>query len=382
MNPKRFFKRLAQLGYATAMQHTLPLAFRRAHEQGELKGLSEEDLRIWQNALLAVLREHVQIGYASRLNELIAAFLRTPIRVHRKRGDFRRDLPIVLLCVKNDRRRIELLVDHYRRNGVPQFAFLDNGSTDGTLEWMLSQPDIDVFSTPAPYSSFAKEAWINRLVAHYGFHRWYILTDSDELVVYPGMERHPFPDLLAELSARGIRRVKGLTLDMYPDAPLFSPDSPGVSIPEKYAYCDTDSYFATPKSFGSHTLEILSGGPRFRKMGVRTSLSKYPLAYFEPGTVSENAHFQFPYAPAEAAPCWFGILHYKFLPEDLPTFRRRASRASGFARGGGDYKRYLAFGADGSDSSLLYPGSLHYTTSKDLFSLPFITAPDLWKDSP
>lgn len=382
MSLKSQAKRLAQLAYFGVSRFALPRAFREAHAQGELAYLSDADCAVWQTALFEVLQAHVRARYASRLNELISAFIHAPIQVLRKRDAFRRDIPIVVLCVKNDKRRLTLLVNHYRKFGVPQFAILDNGSTDGTLEWMMEQPDVDVFSTPAPYSSFAKEAWINRVVSFYGFDRWFILTDSDELVVYPGIEDHPFPDLLALLRQQGIKRVKGLTLDMYSDSPLFSPDPEGVSIPQKYAWTDTDSFIAEPKDFGFATLQILSGGPRLRKMGVKTSLSKYPLVFFEPGTVSENAHFQFPYEPAEAAPCHFAILHYKFLPEDKAAFERRAHRASGFARGGGDYKRYLAFASDKTGNSLLYPGSVRIDSSRDLTAIPFVSAPDFRRQLP
>jgi len=56
---------------------------------------------------------------------------------------------------------------------------------------------------------------MNRVVSYYGFHRWYILTDSDELMVYKGMESHPLEDLVNYAERHGIKRIKGLTLDTY-----------------------------------------------------------------------------------------------------------------------------------------------------------------------
>ena len=376
MSMKSIAKRVGQIGYYYLSKINIPLSYNKAHKSGELSYLSDSDFEVWKNAMSSILRAHLEAGYNSRMNELIPAFRDSHIEILKKNNKFKKDIPIVVLCVKNDRRRIELLVDHYRAYGVSQFAFLDNGSTDGTLEWMLEQPDIDVYATSYRYSSFNKEAWINRVVSYYGFGRWFIVTDSDELPVYNGIEEHPFPELIKLLEKRGIKRVKGLTLDMYADGALFSGEHSDKSIKEKYCWADTDSYFDEDRDFGTAVLKILSGGPRYRKMNVKTSLSKYPLVYFEEGTVSENAHFQYPYEPAATAPCYFGIMHFKFLDEDKKIFKERSKAGSGFARGGGDYKNYMKLVEQNSSATFMYEGSVQLQTPYDLSRFPYISAPN------
>ena len=52
----------------------------------------------------------------------------------------------IVLC--NVRDEIDLLphfLKHYRQIGVKRFAFVDNGSTDQTLPFLLDQSDCDVF---------------------------------------------------------------------------------------------------------------------------------------------------------------------------------------------------------------------------------------------
>lgn len=376
MDLKQIVKRIVQIGYYGLCQITVPIKYNKAHKNGELQYLSDEDFVIWKKSMLKMLSGHVKAGYASRLNEEIPAFAETKIDILKKDNIFCRNIPIVVLCVKNDRRRIEMLVEHYRKYGVSQFAFLDNGSTDGTLEWMMQQPDIDVFRTLKKYTSFTKEAWISRIVSYYGFDRWFIVTDSDELAVYQSMDEHPFAELIKLMERNGIKRCKGLTLDMYAEGTIFSEDHENMPIREKYCWTDTDSYFDEDKNLGTATIKILSGGPRYRKMNVKTSLSKYPLVYWEKGTVSENAHFQFPYEPAVSAPCYFGILHFKFLDGDKQVFKERSSRNSGFARGGGDYKNYMKIVEENSSESFMYTGSIKIDSYSKLEKIPYIIKPE------
>ena len=53
-------------------------------------------------------------------------------------------------------------------------------------------------------------------------------------------------------------------------------------------------------------------------------LDKHPLVYWEKGTVSSDAHYQFPHSEINAAPCFMGILHYKFIDTDMKEYRKRA----------------------------------------------------------
>ncbi len=371
--PKRLIKRCAQLTYYLYASVMIPLLYAYAHRLGELRYLSDEDHRIWKQAMKHMLKEHVRSGYSSRLNELIPEFATVKIHAVRITDSFISSKPTVVLCVKNDKRRIRMLVEHYRKLGICQFAFLDNGSTDGTLEWLLEQPDIDIYSTSNRYSSFRKEAWINRIVSYYGFERWFLLTDSDELVVYIGMESHPFNSVLKYAEKHNISRIKGLTLDMYANGAIFSGGN-DADIQSKYCWSDSDSFLEEERVIGNSKLSFFTGGPRYRAMNVKTSLSKYPLIYFTKGMISENAHFQYPYQPAVDAPCYFGILHYKFLDEDKKTYRERGDKMSGFARGGDDYRRYMSMAECDSEASFIYEGSVKYTDSSCLQKMPWIEA--------
>lgn len=109
-------------------------------------------------------------------------------------------IPTVVCVVKNGAERMRLFYHHYRKLGVTQFAILDNGSTDGTREYLLQQPDTHVYSVNAPFETQKKTAWIEKLLAMEGYNRWYIVVDSDELLDYPGSEETGITQMIARLA--------------------------------------------------------------------------------------------------------------------------------------------------------------------------------------
>lgn len=367
---RNIVKKILFSGYYVYMSLYLPVVFDYAYKNGELRYLSENDFKAWKKAFMHLLREHYHSNYGFGQRELLTAFPTAHIETVRRSEPGDPHIPIVVLCVKNDRQRIEMLVKHYRKLGIKQFAFIDNGSTDGTLEWMLDQSDIDIYKTADRYASLVKEAWINRIISMYGFNRWYLQTDSDELVKYIGMEEHPILDVVAYAEKNGYDRLEALTLDMYSSEGLFAPIAEGSTIENDYCWMDTDSYAEQPKQVGNETIRWITGGPRMRKMNVSTSLIKFPLAYFKVGTLSANAHFLFPYSEMNEVPCVLAIMHYKFLAGDQEEFLRRSEAGSGFAFGGKYYRNYTQ--TSQKQETFMYEGSRKYVDSSSLMEMPYL----------
>lgn len=351
----------------------VPVVYFYAHRYGELKHLSKEDYGIWQRAMLRMLREYCMAGYNFRIRQVIYSFANSKIEVVRKTPLGSPCQPIVVLCVKNDLKRLQMLVEHYRALGVEKFAFLDNVSDDGTYEWLLEQPDVDLFRCQEHYQTAVKEGWINRVVSYYGFNRWYILTDSDELMVYSGMEKHPLSDLTKYAEKSKITRFKGLTLDTYTAGNLFGKSD---NIKEDYCWIDTDSYKAIDAEAGQYIYKRFVGGPRLRLMKSTITLSKFPLVYFEPGTISDSAHFQFPHESLSRIACHVGILHYKFIDKDLAEYERRAQKSSGFSSGGKIYRKYMDYIQNAGQAGFMYEGSVEFSDSSVLNLISLIEAVD------
>lgn len=347
----------------------IPMLYNKAYRRGTLSYLPAEDFEIWKKSMLKMLKEFCQAGNNFKIRQVINSFAKSKIHVIRKCEIYTKNTPIVVLCVKNDLRRIQMLVDHYRMLGVERFAIMDNGSDDGTYEWLLAQQDIDLYRCFEKYKTKVKEGWMNRIISYYGFDHWYLLTDSDELLTYIGMEEHPLSDIILYAQKNGIKRIKGLTIDMYSSKSLFEKTD---DIQKEFRWMDTDTYFEKETVAGKQKFKHYVGGPRYRLMDSCVKLSKYPLVYFDKGTISDNAHYQFPHELLPLSPCYFGILHYKFLDTDFDEYKKRALKDSGYYLGGHAYKQIMKYIETAGRSGFFYSGSIEYKNSDSLINIPII----------
>jgi hypothetical protein len=215
---------------------------------GKLKYLSEKDRKIWENALASMIRECYKAGNGFLNWKIVYSFAFSDIVIIKKTDLVPDTVPVVVLCVKNDLKKIQMLVSHYRKLGIEKFAIMDNGSDDGTFEWLDQQKDVDLFLTRDKYQTRVKEGWINRIISYYGFNHWYLLTDSDELITYVGMEKHPLNGVIAFAKRANIKRFKGLLIDMYTSGKLF--DHRG-DIFKEYRWMDTGSYTEKERMAGA-----------------------------------------------------------------------------------------------------------------------------------
>src|SRR5687768_8207384 len=61
---------------------------------------------------------------------------------------------IVLCLVRNGRPYVRSFVEHYRDLGVKHLFFLDNGSTDGTVEALRNYENVTVLRTRLPFKEY------------------------------------------------------------------------------------------------------------------------------------------------------------------------------------------------------------------------------------
>jgi hypothetical protein len=283
--------------------------------------------------------------------------------------------PIVICVLKDEMIRAPDFLRHYREAGIERFAVIDNGSSDGVHEYLSSQPDVDLYLKEGPFHWIPKQGWINRLIAHYGYRRWYIYVDADELIVFDGLGERTFADLTRHAQQSGITRVRGLLVDMYADGPLMeSSYVAGDSLAAAYPYFDPEGY--VERTFK----DILSvkGGPRMRAFGqadakFRIELTKYPLFTVDRGEHMVNPHYIWPTPGNFLSPRLLGLLHFKFLP-DLAARIRNAIALKNYWDESFEYQCYLrAIEAD-PRLSLWREGSARYRTPMDLISRGLIEA--------
>lgn len=226
-------------------------------------------------------------------------------------------VPLVLCVFRNEAALLTEFLEHYRRLGAIRFVMVDNASNDGGDDMLQREPDVDLWHCAAPFSTPAKQQWINALIGTYGKERWYLVVDADEHVVFDGCDRCPLSDLAMELTEAGLRQTRALMVDMYGPTPLLTEQGRDAPLRQRFPLFDPGGYHIRQLD------RILScqGGPRRRVFGALDprfcpELTKYPL--FWPGAAGrmDNPHFNDPPASPEENLCRLGLLHYKFAGFD------------------------------------------------------------------
>lgn len=276
--------------------------------------------------------------------------------------------------------RLPWLLTYYRQLGITRFFVVDNGSEDGTRDFLLAQDDVHLFATDDTFGdNRAGTNWQTALMDLYGQDSWCLISDADELLVYPGSEELDLPAFCDFLEQRGVEGLMTVTLDLYPrgalaDAP-YAPGTPFTATAEAF---DPGPY----RAHGSHgfpPLKIRGGAQdRFvaRARHVDPSikgpvLKRLPLVHWRKGLrLSASAHALSP--AIHLAEASGAMLHFKFLGSQFLKDRARRAKAG---RGRHGVRRYRAFSAavegDG-DLVLEYEDSRTYENSRQLLDLGLI----------
>lgn len=341
--------------------------FQSLKKYNELRKNTDQELKNWRIWKRSFKRN---IWAQPKNIDIFRSFLLSEVRLIKESENVSKRKGVTLICVvKNDLERMKLFYRHYRKIGIEHFVIIDNNSDDGTREWLLKQPDSDIYLAKDQFFSRRKYGWINKILSLYGFERWYLYVDSDELFVFNDIENYNINDLVRHADIKGIKRFAALMIDMYSDKPLYKRTSDKL-ITDEYIYFDKNSYEIRESYRG---LDV-RGGPRRRMLSCDSKwkgplLIKHPLFYFEEGNIFESAHYIFPFKHINSVYC--GLLHYKFLDTDLERYKEIALKGN-FADGSSEYKQYMQSYKKNQDLTFLYEGSEKYKDSSSLKEIPFI----------
>ncbi len=277
--------------------------------------------------------------------------------------------PILIVVVKDDLLRMQLIFKHYRSIGISQFVVLDNGSTDGTVDFCTSQEGTRVYHVATPYDGNRKEGWVERVIRSIGVDRWYIVVDSDEMLDYPGREQHPVQALIVRQSAMGNKRLYGYMLDMYSDKPLYSVTCTPDTIPQEFCWFDDDTYSLEEALYG---MKLPMGGPRQRMTGNRMWAGKCPVFLFDDDMNILSAHFMQPIVQISKTNLCCVLRHYKYLSQDKAVYQFRESQSSGFAYTTVEYKAINEMASQNQKANMYCENSKKYKDSYSLTSLPLM----------
>lgn len=254
-------------------------------------------------------------------------------RVAVRTDQIRKDDILMFCTLRNEKIRLPYFLQYYREMGVNHFLFVDNDSTDGSLDYLAEQSDVSVWHTRSSYkrSRFGVD-WLNWLQLKYAHGHWSLVLDPDEFLVYPFCDTRPLRALTDWLDASSIKSFSAMLLDMYPKGRLDeNPYQSGQNPIEIANWFDSGNYsMSRNKRFGNLWIQ---GGPRARMFfgdnpEKAPALNKIPLVKWDRKyTYVSSTHMLLPRGLNQVYDEWGGekasgvLLHTKFID----TFTAKAA---------------------------------------------------------
>ncbi|MCA2011872.1 glycosyltransferase family 2 protein [Cereibacter sphaeroides] len=270
---------------------------------------------------------------------------------------------ILLFCtLRNEKPRLAYFLKYYRDLGVEHFIFVDNGSEDGSAEYLAEQPDTSVFRTTASYkaSRFGMD-WMNALLRRYAQDNWALTVDVDEFFLYPFCDTRPLRALTDWLDDAGVRSFGTILLDVYPRGPVNQrPCVEGQNPLEIASWFDSANY-AISRNPRFRNLWI-QGGPRARAFfadqpKAAPALNKIPLVKWQRGyAYVSSTHMLLPrglnltydtIGGEKASGC---LLHAKFLATLGDKAQEELARGEHYREG----REYAAYARGLDDTTDLW----------------------------
>ncbi|MCP5036589.1 MAG: glycosyltransferase family 2 protein [Rhodobacteraceae bacterium] len=260
---------------------------------------------------------------------------------------------LVFSTMRNERVRLPYFLRYYRNMGVQHFLIVDNGSDDGSAEYLREQDDVSLWTSDKSYkrARFGVD-WLNWLQRQYAHGHWCLVVDPDEFLIYPFCDTRPLRALTDWLDASSIRSFGAMLLDMYPKGALDAqPYRDGQNPFEIANWFDSGNYtISKNKKFGNLWIQ---GGPRMRAFFPDNpqrspALNKIPLVKWDKHyTFVSSTHMMLPRGLNLVYDEWGGekasgcLLHAKFLDTFSTKAEEELNRRQHYANSH-EYRAYDA----------------------------------------
>ncbi len=265
--------------------------------------------------------------------------------LHDRSKNIRKNDILLFVTLRNECVRLPYFLKYYRELGVNHFFMIDNGSDDGSREYLEQQNDVSLFHTTASYKTarFGTD-WLNWLQRQYAHGHWSLVVDVDEFFIYPFCDSRPLRALTDWLDGSGVKAFSAMLVDMYPKGAIQDQTYHSGQDPLEIAHWFDSGNYMISKNKDYQNLWI-QGGPRARVFFAdepkkAPALNKIPLVKWDRKFVYANStHMLLPRGlntvfderggekPSGA------LLHAKFLNTFIEKTREEIQRGEHFAAG-------------------------------------------------
>lgn len=306
-------------------------------------------------------------------------------RLDKRPLSIREDEIVCIIVGRNESLRLPWLMSYYKKLGVDRFLVIDNGSTDGAVEYLLENTDAHVFQTLENYSSSRYGVkWHNELADEYANNRWLLVVDADEALVYPEMENVGLRQLCTYMDEAGFEGLRTFMLDMYSDKPMRDVAyQAGQSLIEACPWFDTGPYSFWPNLKAPYF--SVTGGVRQRVFWSRRhgqdvappAIQKIPLVKWRRGMKFLSSTHEV--SPLKIADISGVLLHFKFLQDFHKRAMEEVQRKEHY-NGASEYALYLDILEENPDISFHNQDSVKFAGSEELVSRKLMTSTNAFRD--
>ncbi|CAN5641392.1 hypothetical protein BH23GEM11_BH23GEM11_04100 [soil metagenome] len=282
---------------------------------------------------------------------------------------------IVTCLVRNGALHVRSFIEHHRALGIRHIVFLDNGSTDETVDLIREYDGVTVLRTRLPYR-WLENQMKEFLSRRFSSGRWNLCLDVDELWHYPCAADRSLAEFLGYLDANGFDTAVCQMLDMFSDLPFSALDSRAEDdLKRKYPFHDLGDVERGPYPYGDPVppdVQMHYGGVRKRVFGTRNWLTKAALVRVSPEMrLFVDTHFN---TPARVADVTCLLMHFPFVDrfpakvEEAVADRRYLQSAQH------EYLAYQQTLSRPSELTLTGPDTARFTTPESLLDQGFLVA--------
>ncbi|MCX7566460.1 glycosyltransferase family 2 protein [Sulfitobacter sp. F26169L] len=295
---------------------------------------------------------------------------------------------LAIVLVRDGAYYLDAFFEYYKSLGIRYFAFIDNGSTDGTIARIKAEEGCVIDRAVLPLAQY--EDLMRAYPAQtYGKNRWCLYVDMDEQFDFEGRKTLGLPALIGYLESRGETALMGQMLEMFPPTPLYVvKDLSFAQSLNKFVHYDISTvacfdYHSPDIEFNamlrgnrlsSDKLQFKFGGVRGKVFGEACCLTKHPLIFNGPDVVpAPHPHLSQNVVVSDFSAV---IRHYKFAGN--VAARDAATAGSGDLAHGEDQARLEVLNAQ-SALTLHSDAAQEWAGIEPLYEAGFLTASDHYR---